>query len=279
MDNCPQPWYLAFLDAISPTWSAPEWVYESGVARLPEMSEIDDYTIVVRRRVSDNGTPGISVEHGEASVSNVFYRIYRVDEATGQTVRIGIAPAYDAETKDGEALKCAYEPWLWPRIDGTLCCAELLSKQGSDVLGEIPIQIGADVWKLRFGYTEAYGYELFGLWEGYDADTKVFNRNVKSLAQVAGQDFQMLYPVDEPGASEDTFYEASDTMALSRRMDMAEQPVPPGEYYLEYVVEDIFFRRLALDRVKMTWDGEHMSFSEGERWEGETTLRWRGWND
>ena len=144
------------------------------------------------------------------------------------------------------------------------------------MLGEIPIQIGGDVWKLRFGYTEEYGYELFGLWEGYDADTKVFNRNVKSLAQLTGLDFQLLYPVDDPSG---TFYDASETMNLSRRMEMEEQPVPPGTYYLEYVVEDIFFRRMAMDRVQMTWDGERMTFSEGERWEGETTLRWNGWDN
>ena len=277
--NCPQPWYLAFLDAISPTWSAPDWVYKNGATRLKDISDIDDYTIVVRKRVSKNGTPGIFVELGTESVSNIFYRIYRVDEALGQTVRIGIAPAYSEETAEGEEVNCAYEPWLWPHIDGKLCNAELISKQGSDVLGEIPVQIGSDVWKLRFGYTEEYGYELFGLWEGYDADTKVFNRNVKSLAQLTGMDFQLLFPEDDPNGSDGDFYEYGDTLTLHRGMEMEEQPLPPGEYYLEYVVEDIFFRRLALDSVKMTWDGDKMTFSEGERWEGETTLRWNGWED
>ena len=133
MLNCPQLWYLAFLDAISPTWTAPDWVYESGPTRLKELSEIDDYTIVVRKRVSENGTPGISVEHGAESISDIFYRIYRLDEDLGQTVRIGIAPAYNDEvTADGETLSAAYEPWLWPHIDGTLCDAELISKRGSD---------------------------------------------------------------------------------------------------------------------------------------------------
>ena len=110
--NCPQPWYLAFLDAISPTWTAPDWVYERGATRLKEISDIDDYTIIVRRLVSEDGTPGIRVIHGEDSVSEVFYRIYHVDEASDQTVRIGIAPAYDAYTTEGEDVKCAYEPWL-----------------------------------------------------------------------------------------------------------------------------------------------------------------------
>ena len=37
------------------------------------------------------------------------------------------------------------------------------------------------------------------MWMGYDENTETTNRNVKSLAQMAGQEFKLIYPVDPAG--------------------------------------------------------------------------------
>ena len=62
-----------------------------------------------------------------------------------------------------------------------------------DSLINIPIQINGQVWNLRCGFSgKNMHYDVYGLWEGFDSQGKMFNRNVKSLAQFAGQEFRLL---------------------------------------------------------------------------------------
>ena len=50
--------------------------------------------------------------------------------------------------------------------------------------------------------------------------------------------------------------------------------IPPGTYLIQYVVEDMFTRRIPMEGVKVTWDGQRLSLAEGETWEGTVSLRW-----
>ena len=76
----------------------------------------------------------------------------------------------------------------------------------TEYLYNIPAQIGTDKCFLRcgriFGTADGKGrlsdttYQIYGVWLGYDENTKMANRSVKSLSQVAGQDFRLLYPME-----------------------------------------------------------------------------------
>ena len=57
-------------------------------------------------------------------------------------------------------------------------------------------------------------------------------------------------------------------------MQVEERPLPPGTYYLEYELEDIFLRTARLERIEMHWDGEKLSFPEGFTWEGTFLTQW-----
>ena len=48
--NCPSAHYLAFLDAVIPGWTAPEWVYEA-VEPLLDIRERTEYRATIAKRI------------------------------------------------------------------------------------------------------------------------------------------------------------------------------------------------------------------------------------
>ena len=91
--NCPMPHYLALLDAITP-WTAPDWVYETA-ERLPELSKLDQYRVIVEKVRWHDDMPGLSfVGNYDAGVGMVRYRMFRKDEDTGDILLVGIMPTY-----------------------------------------------------------------------------------------------------------------------------------------------------------------------------------------
>ena len=274
--NCPMPHYLAFLDAISP-WTAPDRVYET-CDHLPEMSDLDAYRIVVEKVLWENDTPALSF-YGDYGVGagTVRYRLFKQDEETGRMVALGIMPTY----YDGEATEngvfTAVEPWLWPALEGQTVASyvENMVEPGTvNYLGSIPIQIGTDQWFLRYGYFwEEDRYTVYGLWEGYDADSSQFNRNVSSLSQVAGQEYSLLYPFYESDYEKPTEYVMTEPQNLYRAMYLEDKPLPPGTYYMQYIVYDMFMRPMPMEWIKAEWDGERMFVKDNFDWEGTEELK------
>lgn len=263
------PYYLAFLDAITP-WTAPEWVYQFA-DRLPEIDTIDDYQVTVEKHIQANGTPSFSfVDGSDVGVGAVRFRLYRDNEETGQTVSLGILPAYD---DNGEFI---VDSPVWPSIEGTLCNAEVTSMGGTDVtafLFNVPIQIGTEVGYLRCGYDMAVDdYTVYGLWDGFESDSTLFNRNVKLLSQLAGQQYRLMYPVEGTEDSR-TRYESSQKLTMYRSLELEDMPLPPGRYYIQFVVYDLFMRPMEMERIELNWDGQALSFPDEMAWEGRETLR------
>ena len=281
--NCTSPRYLAFLDAITP-WTAPDWVYDA-VERLPEISTLADYRITVEKRMSAQGMPGLVIK-GMYPYANVNYCLYRLDEKTKQTVRLGrtMCRAY---FPDGDTtLWSAVEPWWWPTIDGELCSIELIAASDTEALYNVPIQVGSDIWYLRYKRNyERYIYDLeetsqtphlsqytvYGLWEGYDDELAMMSRNNRSLSQLAGQEYSMLYPVTGKNK-----YILSKFHSLYRAMQVETAMLPAGTYYLQYEVEDMFLRPIQMERIEMRWDGKTLSFPQDFAWQGTETLEWTG---
>ncbi len=92
------------------------------------------------------------------------------------------------------------------------------------------------------------------------------NRNVRSLAQTAGQRYRLLYPADDGGNGQ------SEEMTMPRALDIAEAALPAGEYLLEYEVQDILMRPTVLERNPLIWDGEKARFPDDLKWEGELVI-------
>ncbi len=124
---------------------------------------------------------------------------------------------------------------------------------------------------MRRGQTWRKKLTVYGLWEGYEADNSQFNRNVVPLSGVAGQEFSLLYPIEDAGNGR-ALYESSVPMTMFRQLEMPAKPLDPGTYYLDYWVEDTFRRRLPVGRAEVRWDGEAPTVPDGT-WEGEVALK------
>ena len=276
--NCPSPHYLAFLDAITPAWTAPAWVYDT-VEPLPDIQELYQYQISVKKIIAPNGTPGVAILDGVINASTVIAELYRYNEETGNTVYMGSTVAGDVLDKDGNKMLMTYALnsfWRWPTLEGEFCCAEVafLDYMGNE-LYNIPVQINGEIHLLRCSYDDTADagekMTVLGLWQGYDADSLMFSRNVMSLAQKAGQEFRLLYPVRNGEKDEKTLYDAGKTMTLHRAYVIKGKPLPAGTYFLEYWVQDPFMRLLSAGDVEIEWDGETVSLREGS-WEGDVVL-------
>lgn len=272
--NCPSPHYLALLDAITPAWTAPEWVYER-VRPLPDIRELEDYRVQVEKKIAPDGTPGVYTLEGVYNVQSYYMNLYRVDGETGNTVRFGTTVGLLVDDPEADDFMfCPEAPYLWLAVEGVTCDAELVTFDiGDNFLFNIPIQIGTEQWILRCGYeSEIDDYVVYGLWEGYDADTGVFGRNVQSLAQMAGQEFSLLYPVDGADNGGKTVYEASAPMTMYRSLRVTEEPLPEGPITIEFWARDMFMRPLTIGRAEMYWDGQALTLAPGQEWEGTVTV-------
>ena len=193
------------------------------------MNTLDQYLLTVEKSMTPQGVPGVSIQNSYP-VGGVNYCLYQVDDKTKQKKRLGRTVCRGFYKDDQLMVWSAVEPWLWPSIDGEFCSIELIGsiRSGTNTqsasyspysipmysLYSVPIQIGPDTWNLRYGreyqqllpdMLENTGtphtshYTVYGLWEGYDDDTEMLSRNVKSLSQMAGQEFQLLYPIEKTG--------------------------------------------------------------------------------
>ncbi len=284
--NCTMPHYLAFLDALSSSWTAPDWVYEIA-QKLPEINTLDGYTITAEKRMTADGVPGLAFSSDDYRYLAVNYRLYQAQEDGKSLIRLGHTPCRSFQTDDGKIIWSAVEPWWWPAIDGELCDIEMVSAVDNHCLYSVPIQIGSEIWYLRYGREyeknlkpaessrkERYAtrYTIYGLWAGYDNNSSLLTRNVQSLSQMAGQEYRLLYPLEQEKSTEPAEYATSGFQSLYRALRIDSALLPPGTYYLEYEVQDMFMRPILLERIQMDWDGEKLSFPDGFVWEGPVTL-------
>ena len=279
--NFPMPHYLAYIDAIT-DWTAPDWVYEK-TERLLGIDEIETLKITIEKRMAENGIPGLCFGQTEKSLDEVYYRLYREDEDTGELLRLGRTDCGQTMAEDGQVLWRPNDPMHWPAIDNVLCCIDLVQSSGMARLYNVPIQINSETSILRCGRTLRYTgdsdipdstYEIYGVWEGYDENVELMNRSVKPLAMLAGRRFNPLYPKDGMDEDGKTIYAIGGELTILRKMDMEEIRLPPGTYYLEYELGDMFMRSALLDRIRIYWDGEKITFPEGFTWEGTVEVKW-----
>lgn len=270
--NCPSPHYLALVDALTP-WTAPDWVYQYA-EKLPEITDLDAYRIDIERMICEDGTPGVNLAEGVRNASLIVYRWYKKDDETGETVNLGIDLAYEGKTKEGKQLYRALEPWKWPSVEGIPCNFNLVSfYPGGTSLCEVPVRIDTDIWKLRIGFSTQGEYKVYGVWDGSEYVGERFSRNVKTLAQMAGRDYQLLYPVTD---AEETYFRTGPSQTMYRSLEIGKTELPAGTYYLEYIIVDMFQRWIPMERIEVRWDGTGLTMAEGTEWDGTVRLVWDG---
>ena len=276
----PVPQYLAFLDALTTSWNAPEWVYDRTV-RLAEIDTAEQFAFSIEKVIDRKGLPALYIPD-EQNVDGIYYRLYQKDEDSGEIRLLGRTSCFFAFDDQERILYRANDPMHWPSIDGTPCCVQIIQDELFHRLYDIPVRINSKDSVLRCGREITYDddgnelmsdYEVYGVWEGYDEDTSSMSRNAQPLAMLSGQEYCLLYPLDGQDRKGRTVYDTGKAMTVHRRLDVEKMTLPAGTYYLEYEVENIFREMLTLDRIEIHWDGENMSFPEGFTWSGEIDSR------
>ena len=276
--NFPVPLYLAYLDAVS-AWTAPDWVYEA-VEQLPTVDDIEELRITVEKRLNANGMPALFFGETNGNVSDVYYRLYREDESTGDFLLLGRTDCGVEITEQAEVLARSDYSMLWPSIEGEPCCIDLIQDK-PERLYNILAQINSDRVYLRCGQTISTNgsggtinreYELYGVWVGYDEDNSLPNRSVEQLAMLAGREYRLLYPLEDAGKTGQAAYAFGITRSLPRALFVSDMVLPAGTYRMEYEVVDRFLRTFRLETIEFRWDGQRITFPEGFTWEGTVIL-------
>ena len=285
--NCHSAPYLALLDAVNEEWTAPDWVYEK-TRRLKPVDTEGDYRLDMSVQIVD-GVPQLVLTDSFARKRIVGYTLYYLDEESGEICRLGLDSCdLLAYTKDRQVYGIE-KPGMWPALDGVLCDIERIYENASYVLYKIPIQMGDGVYDMRAAYYynttllsqvkdvlagdvpldgtplapdyEGH-YEVFGLWDGYDANSDMPNRNIIALSSVQGREFQLLYPIYDFAQSGRVHYARSEDKTMYRAMEIEEIPLPEGTYYMAFGVLDVFDRQYVTDVIQMYWDGERFQVLE-----------------
>ena len=284
-DNFPMAHYLAYLDAIT-DWTAPDWVYHY-TDRFPAIDSIEELKITITKKYDSKGFPAVCLLDTDQNADDLYYRLYRQDEATGDILLLGRTNCGN-EMRDGkDSVWSAADPFHWPAIDGELCCINLVQGNLYRRLYNIPAQINSERATFRCGRSLTFeyndeskktervnDYEIYGLWEGYDEDSELLSRSVMPLSMKAGQEYRLLYPKDGTKTNGGQEYESGKKKTLFRALDIGEIPLPAGTYFIEYEIRDMFMRTAKLDRFGFRWDGHEATFPEGFTWEGTVEPKW-----
>lgn len=283
--NCKSAPYLALLDAVNEDWEAPEWVYEQ-TRRLKALDTEKDYRLEMSTYAED-GEPRLVLNDSRARKRDVDYVLYFKTEDDGPLLRLGRDACNLLDFTADRQVYGMDTHGEWPAVEGVICDIEKVAENADYVTYNIPIQMGDTVFQLRASYlydagllTQALAiaedhlaggealqsdedagvapdysghYELYGLWEGYDSNSAMPNRNIISFLSVQGREFQLLYPIYTEDGSER--YAFGEPMTMLRGMEIEQLPLREGTYYMAFVVTDVFGKEFATDPVRVHWDG------------------------
>lgn len=267
--NCPSPHYLAFLDAITPGWNAPAEIYEK-VEKLPEIHDYEAYQLTIEKALDWDGTPALYVRNGYPNLRLIHADLYRLDDETGNFLRLGSSIVIpDTMHIHDYLLFVINHSWGWLTVEDEFCDAELVTRYDLEDTYNIPMQIGSDQHVLRIGKSVLSDeVVVYGLWEGYDNDSRMFSRTSMSLSEMAGREFYLLYPIDEKISGGRTTYETSKPMTLLRTLEIEIKQLPAGTYRIDYWAEDSFTHHMEIGKAAVEWNGEEATLLPGEEWKG-----------
>jgi hypothetical protein len=281
--NCKSNPYLAYLDIFA-GWDAPEEIYETE-EKLEALNLDSIYLLRYFVEEGEDGLPYIRVEQEDRDMFawSPFYELYQKDSQTGLYKKLGrdACLVLEGEPEYGtDTYFKVNDLTSWPSLNGELIDAEVLElAQGGIYLYDIPVFLSSKLAYLRMGresteeteqdslfysgtdhpQKENDKYYVYGLWDGYDEDTGMPGRNVNSLVQIAGQEFQTAYPLHQEDSQKKKEYLYGSSQTMYRSMEVEQIPLPAGTYLLAFTLRDIFGRLFPYPAIELEWDGSRFT--------------------
>ena len=302
--NCKNPHYLAFLDAVNTSWSAPDWVYEQ-VERLPDIS-YQDYMVDGDIQLNSDGHLQMDITNAADAVARVDYRLYMAsDKVPGGFVTLGMDDDVDADWTEGTF-------WdkfdgTWPMIGDAICQIEMISSTSSYTLYNVTIGQPQDPETPSLGYNEAMlrvGFEydkpltsvidnmyetayekaqadaaedeveevdpyageyvLYGVWNETASNIGMASRDVTPIDSLYGETFSTLGMGMSPLSREEEGLVPLGEFVLTEDVVIEDKPLPAGEYAYQFVITDVFGNEWPKVYVPFEWDGEKVTYDYEE---------------
>lgn len=275
--------YLAFLDAASMQWTAPEWVYKK-TERLPDITR-ENYIVETAVNLTVDGQPKLTIVNAPAAVTAVYTTLYQYEKATDTWLKLGRDAKVSGSFDQGVFYASFPEQWL--TMNEEFVQLDLVEETDSYVLYSIPFQAvlpdQAPVpLEFRVGYTfleedaeaaegEGAGdsmeqlpegtFEFYGVWDQDSADNvELPGRNVNDISAYYGVTIQLMRKrMQLPGY--DLGMNGSKAFTLDSTVTLELQTLPKGQYFILFDVVDVFGIWLQTEAILVDWNGKTASYS------------------
>ncbi len=295
--TCKNPWQMAFLDAVSLRWDAPEWAVEVA-GEIPQLRP-ELYTVKYDIDIAE-GTDRetLNIYSGIESGGDIRYELQRYDEQHEEWQTLGESEDVNLiEKKDDGSLAFAADfTGKWPAIKDqflhvttkdvtghtVLMQASVLAPEFSEdrlkklrILAEYPESMdyadeeGDDAAPSEEPEEHVVEYELEGLWDGYDSSTGLADRNTFSMEEIIGLDLLIAKPVFSDFYKKEADVRFYDPITVDLDLAVEEKVLPEGQYRLRYSITDMLGRKYNSEFVYITWDGEKAAFETSPEEEAE----------
>jgi len=276
--TCKNPEQLAFFDAISLDWDAPDWVYETA-QRHPALSRAD-YLVKLETSVSKDGTQALmTIASGEKASAFASYELMYIDADSGICYTLGENGDVDGEVDEasGKVIYHLNFDGSWPALAGVPLSMNLVDDTETYAMFNVDVRFGGQTNYEYLRLVQAYEktaagedgktaelpeFELQGLWDGYNEHTGLPGRNISSLGEYYGEKmslFKLAYSSDLKKVAAHTA--VKEITIGDDDLMVAKEPLPAGQYLYRFVIRDVFGNRIdSGDLQPVNWDGTKVSY-------------------
>ena len=275
--TCKNPEQLAFFDAVSLDWDAPDWVYETA-QRHPALNR-SDYVIKQETSLTEDGREAfMTVKSGKKAAAFVSYELMYIDEKSGICYTLGENGDVNGviDEKTGDVRYYMNFDGRWPTLAGIPLSMNLVDDTEDCAMFNVDVRINdypyLDYLRVVQNYdknvTDENGktvekpeYELNGFWDGYDEHTGLPGRNSYSLNEYKGEKMTLFRLAYSNELKKVSAHADVKEMIVTEDMKVTKEPLPKGEYLYRFVVRDVFGNRIDSGELKpVSWDGKNVSF-------------------
>ncbi len=269
---CKSTSYLAFLDRIRTSWTAPAWVYRD----IKRKADIDDASYRVDYEVSlpeKKNQVELKIKNGNNMLASIDESLYYYDKEHDNWLCLGTNPFIEADVKNATYYSGISGNWIG--INGTLCYSGIAEESNSYNILSIPFQNPQDesTMILRGAYVfdkpmtaedVATGvvssslpghFEVYGVWDGDEAYEGAPSRNVQPLEDFYSLTVPLMFPnvqiADNTIKTDKMGWDSFGTTVFTRNTTISRVKLPAGQYKICFEITDYLGKSISTDPIDL----------------------------